>query len=740
MGLMRLIRAPLVINRSRTALYLIRPYSKKTDPTPKWFYCSDAPLTRPEWFEYTDDEKPKKFIPFSEHDEKKLEKAYRQKASSVEVKEDRLFEVDLNDMVLSPVYWEGPTYEVRRGIWFQSDGTPLSSKVAKKIEENYLRRRPTLHTNEDKSSNGKQSKDAVAKFNKEIKELKDKVSSDTIDFSKEEDVAELGDGEAVIYFDKTQAALFPSGINTLQLDVIRKLGSKSGTLMGVTSIQRGFSDDLNSSIIDSIKSPPVPSLTDIFSKEVSNLFSSQKSQDSISAQNIKEDEMLQSVMESDFEDLKTTRETDRQIDHLMLCVHGIGQILGHKYESVNFTHSTNVLRSTMKEVYENEDKYKRLAHGDSFDENNKQHASNNRIQTLPITWRHKVLFHPRKRIDDSGNLGDKRLPSLSDINVDGVKPLRNIVGDVILDVLLYYEPKFRNQILKIVTEELNRVYRLYKERNPDFNGKIHILGHSLGSAIVFDLVSMQREGDHEYKLDFDVENLFCVGSPVGMFKLLQRKNIVSRLSVHDDFDPSNDELKMTSPKCRNIYNLFHPCDPIGYRMEPLVKPEFSNMKPEEVPFALNGFNTQVKSLTTFGDEVQQKIFSNWFGSKKNGKALKEVKDGEPKASIANENALGDIITTLASPISNGKSDTEDEEVTDKFLSKSDVNLLTELNRTGRIDYSLPTGVFSIALISAISAHVSYFEDYDTAGFVMKEILSCSSNPVDTKKVQVYKDL
>jgi len=48
------------------------------------------------------------------------------------------------------------------------------------------------------------------------------------------------------------------------------------------------------------------------------------------------------------------------------------------------------------------------------------------------------------------------------------------------------------------------------------------------------------------------------------------------------------------------------------------------------------------------------------------------------------------------------------------------------------------GVFSIALVSALSAHVSYFEDEETAGFVMKEILTGSQEPPIEKKVQLYK--
>ena len=59
---------------------------------------------------------------------------------------------------------------------------------------------------------------------------------------------------------------------------------------------------------------------------------------------------MQKYLESDY-DLETSKsKSNREIDHLVFCIHGIGQVLGTKYESVNFTHSINVLRNTMKGV------------------------------------------------------------------------------------------------------------------------------------------------------------------------------------------------------------------------------------------------------------------------------------------------------------------------------------------------------------------------------------------------------
>lgn len=109
-----------------------------------------------------------------------------------------------------------------------------------------------------------------------------------------------------------------------------------------------------------------------------------------------------------------------------------------------------------------------------------------------------------------------------------------------LDILLY-QSAYREHISSIVLAESNRIYKLFLERNPEFNGKVSVIGHSLGSAILFDLVSRQKDaskshasvtGKNHHKnprpthsnaqvkdleFEFEVEDFYCLGSPIGMF-------------------------------------------------------------------------------------------------------------------------------------------------------------------------------------------------------------------------------
>jgi DDHD domain len=114
---------------------------------------------------------------------------------------------------------------------------------------------------------------------------------------------------------------------------------------------------------------------------------------------------------------------------------------------------------------------------------------------------------------------------------------------VLLDILLYYTPQYRERIVRAVAREMNRIFTLFLQRNPSFKGRVSLMGHSLGSAICFDILcrqpldqnndsnsSVSREFnlDPRLSLDFNVYAFFAVGSPVGLFQMLRGRNIAAR--------------------------------------------------------------------------------------------------------------------------------------------------------------------------------------------------------------------
>lgn len=244
-------------------------------------------------------------------------------------------------------------------------------------------------------------------------------------------------------------------------------------------------------------------------------------------------------------------------------------------------------------------------------------------------------------------------PSLDDITIEGVAFARSLISDLALDVLLY-QSAYREQIVNIVLRESNRIYKLFKERNPEFKGKVHVMGHSLGSAIMFDLLCRQKEkskdGDalrnplrfstsssRELAFSFDVEDFYCLGSPIGLFQMLKGRTISARhlpLTNPSESPLSNDHLEdpffatsptervssvtglpssVSSPRVKQLFNIFHPSDPISYRMEPLISPAMSALKPQVLPYTKKGIFNSVapQGLSGIGVKVGQSVSGLW---------------------------------------------------------------------------------------------------------------------------------
>lgn len=203
--------------------------------------------------------------------------------------------------------------------------------------------------------------------------------------------------------------------------------------------------------------------------------------------------------------------------------------------------------------------------------------------------------------------------------------------DLALDVLLYQSATYREHIIQTVLAECNRIYALFRKRNPDFKGKVSLVGHSLGSAILFDILCRQpldSAGSNrtpamgptkpDIQLDFPVESFFCLGSPIGLFQMLKGRTIASRQfhdgALTDASERAGSPFPVSSPKCAQLFNIFHPTDPISYRIEPLVSKAMASLKPQPLPYTKRGlFNSGqlVGGISGIGQSVSRSVSSMW---------------------------------------------------------------------------------------------------------------------------------
>ncbi|KAH8582833.1 DDHD domain-containing [Cryptosporidium sp. chipmunk genotype I] len=164
---------------------------------------------------------------------------------------------------------------------------------------------------------------------------------------------------------------------------------------------------------------------------------------------------------------------------------------------------------------------------------------------------------------------------------------RMLLNKTIGDVMYFMVPRYGDYIIAEVAKQLNQKIKQYKSKISE-KPKIVLIGHSLGSVIVYELVSRQQTRITKSeipKLDFDVDHLFLWGSPlpamlVMMFPEYLRSGLtlpkgLAPIQPNESFSGGNFLLN----KCPElkIYNVFHPYDPVAFRLEPLLYPNLVSL-------------------------------------------------------------------------------------------------------------------------------------------------------------------
>ncbi|KAL8416038.1 hypothetical protein RB596_006554 [Gaeumannomyces avenae] len=914
-----------------------------------WFHAVDIPKRKPKLLQSkknaVDENKPppapKKLVAFSPEDSKSLETTYqtiledterdrgttaeRQRSRSnrrstlgsdeprsrglsrsdvqkpkhhvVYVQEDFLFQVDLQERELSPVYWLGPVYDVRRGTWFYQEGStlrPCEENLAAQLEEGYLKVKPWLYPARVRSDSGtgssltpKPSTDNLRAASAAQGEATSKSSAMPAPLQAQHQPQThrlFGTymNSVATYQDTSVAWLTSDSVLSWVTSTVYERFAGGGYMSGVKLV-RGFSepskeptkakdkeskdakdekwpstpgpgtvthltlDEKQQKLLKRRSAPPATKLGALagasslgvesqesqLQRQISSLMDGGEKDRAQEEEEVRQREEKQ--MQTDYNP-QVGEKQGRDIDHVFLVTHGIGQLLGLRMESVNFVHDVNILRKNLKSVYTSSADLKAL------NSESGEGPGNCRIQVLPVCWRHLLDFPKKKEKKREQDLGETyteedEYPSLEDITVEGVAFVRSLISDLALDVLLY-QSAYREQIAHIVLQESNRVYNLFMERNPKFTGKVHIIGHSLGSAIMFDILCRQKEtpsssdvgrnalrfrtpqdrpgpskDPRELKFDFDVEDLYCLGSPIGLFQMLKGRTISARhlpyaLPSESPLDPDSIDdpflaadvgqrvstitglpYSISSPKLGQLFNIFHPSDPIAYRMEPLITPAMSSLKSQILPYTKKGIfgSAAPQGITGIGVKVGQSVSGLWSSlsagiasnilNRSLGLTQEDVANMSAQQPTPSSSAAG--ANSGAGVISDGQSQAEKAAERKKQLARSsmgerqesfsgnDVTLLDDeletlysnfesrhvknkdawqeeehkarrlrreelkvqaLNRNGRVDYSIQESALDFNPMNTIASHMAYWSDEDVAHFIMSQALSNRTVP------------
>ncbi|KAG0359775.1 hypothetical protein BG005_000141 [Podila minutissima] len=280
----------------------------------------------------------------------------------------------------------------------------------------------------------------------------------------------------------------------------------------------------------------------------------------------------------DNKDRPHVKPDDTHPHHVLFVVHGMGRQLE---EFGNYERNVSYLVENTKTVLQTQ-----------------FHNLKTNVHIIPIEWHAKL----HSMVDERMALASLRT----------VPKVRMVMNDYFADILYYFNNHYGAEIVRMIVDELNEAYETFLAKHPDFNGKISVYALSLGGVAMFDILTCMDDDEPEDKhkeadqktpeqkastntsdpasstsapstvtasqerprirkqdqpkfnsiipkLKFRPDYLFTVGSPVGAVMVMRNLD-------WETFHPPDDIIH---------HNLFHPFDPLAYRIEPLIDSTFA---------------------------------------------------------------------------------------------------------------------------------------------------------------------
>ena len=392
-------------------------------------------------------------------------------------------------------------------------------------------------------------------------------------------------------------------------------------------------------------------------------------------------------------------------DHLCLVVHGIGEMMqsfdlfGLK-KVPTIVDCCGYLRDNHAEILDARQAINEIK------ENNKLE----RVEYLPVEWHEAFSIQSTRRsltelIPSPKNTRSSKV-TIDDISLRTIPNLRSFANDTLMDILYFMSPEHHDVIINIVVFELNFIVNRFRKLT-GFEGKISIIGHSIGSVITWDILDNHKinssiqsspidtepaltKDDDSYRypqLNFQIDSAFMLGSPIPVFLMIrnQRKPLASTFTLSG---------------CSRFYNIFHPYDPVSYRIEPLLHPRNAEVEPKIMTHWNGGYRFQYQTRRLWKKLVDR---------------TRRAEENVIQGLESSIEALGLVDSTFKK---------NDEKSGDLKNGESSHRLITgSLNGGRRIDYMLQETEIDRAneYVAALAAHSCYWLEKDLSLFIANEI-------------------
>jgi DDHD domain len=362
--------------------------------------------------------------------------------------------------------------------------------------------------------------------------------------------------------------------------------------------------------------------------------------------------------------------------------------------------------------------------------------------------------------------------TLKGVTLNTIPALRAIANDVILDVLLYLTPNYCYDVLESVTDQIIALYKVFNKIYPDFaqnGGKSSIIGHSLGSVICWDLLSLKKDATQSdrthgvhitksrnegnaaaisyqqfagagpaVKMEVDDSEVSATGSTAsstggsdsGTWGPALPKPMEKFLPFEPDFViflGSPVGLFLTLRGAHAVFDELREAHPDRPRAAPFNLPTramyniYSPSDPvayrlEPILLAQDSKDIpESQYLTRMGEDVRLHVKAMQLGNViSQSLAMKKQKS-----------SLSVLMSTFTEHASSVLHHIDEANAKNEAQNKSADSTVDNANlrfplagRAGRLDYQLQPRVIDSEYISAVTAHSSYFQNSDVTDFVM----------------------
>jgi len=601
------------------------------------------------------------WIAFGQRDNRRLEKALQRGAAGPVPVDRGRYDVDLERRLLRAVYWDEPERRVIRSSWFHGRGServPYEEEDAEEIEAAFQRLR-----------SGKERGPLLVPVNR--------------------------------------------GNHDVRFEALQPQDKQDENTLSALSFFMGSSSDTRHSVMAN----PPPAEGEAEEREEAQWTAVQESVARTGSQAAVPVWRGPAPVPTSPDELEDAHDDDlpEAVECLVFVVHGIGQY--HR-----------AVQGTTERFYKDVTKLRRLATRCLRQRLQEGLPVAGRLEFLPLEW-----FEP---IHVDVGIGNR----LKNVTLPSVAALRDFANFAIADIMVYLDDEWQERIHRELQRKMDRLWGLFRERTPRYTGEVAVIGHSLGAVIMFDLVQkslpqlargLLLDGaasppgspgpGHGARARASLRSqaalllgdgprcpaprcFFAVGSPLGMFlsiRLSQRGQCAARY-----FRGLDVRWPVASiGRGWRFFNIFHPDDPIAYRVEPLLNPEYKDTPPKVVLH---------RGGLRFHHQMRE-----WWQRTVGSTGGRGAGDA-PVPSEAQTSTEASAAHVLIVPIV----DAEASDTPAASFFEDGPGRPRQTAAVDRLDYAIQESAFESMsdLLSAIGSHFAYWDCEDLIQFIVDQLL------------------